>query len=196
MLGPTQRSVSQENAFKKSKKSSPRPSPFSRKTIIGSGTFSKVGGGGLKSKMVIKPSRHRGCLSRGVWPPSEAGAFLNEAIWCTIFHHVKHLTVCLMGCLLLYNRIVKKVEGPCHCPPASRFCRLYENYKLKWFFYSNWKQFQVLKTTKFEFKVTVHYYSLWAKCTPLWALNSCNSVMSLVVIIQINLQPSLFEKWA
>ena len=40
---------------------------------------------------------------------------LNEAIWCTFFnfHHVKHLTACLLGCILLSNRIVKKVEGPC-----------------------------------------------------------------------------------
>ena len=37
------------------------------------------------------------------------------------------------------------------------------------FFYSNWKQFQVFKIGKFEFKVTVHY-SLWAKCTQLWPL--------------------------
>ena len=31
-------------------------------------------------------------------------------------------------------------------------------------FYSNWKQCQVLKIAKSEFKVTVHY-SLWVKCT-------------------------------
>ena len=37
------------------------------------------------------------------------------------------------------------------------------------FFYSNWKQFQVVKIAKFEFKVTVHY-DLWAKCTQLWPL--------------------------
>ena len=37
------------------------------------------------------------------------------------------------------------------------------------FFYSNWKQFQVLKISKFEFKVTIHY-RLWAKCTQLWPL--------------------------
>ena len=36
-------------------------------------------------------------------------------------------------------------------------------------FYSNWKQFQIFKMGKFEFKVTVHY-SLWAKCTQLWPL--------------------------
>ena len=39
---------------------------------------------------------------------------LNEAIWCSIFHYVKHLTACLLGdCLLLKNRMFKKVEGPC-----------------------------------------------------------------------------------
>ena len=36
--------------------------------------------------------------------------------------------------------------------------------------YSNWKQFQVFKIAKSKFKVTVHYYSLWAKCTQLWPL--------------------------
>ena len=36
-----------------------------------------------------------------------------------------------------------------------------QNYKLKSFFYSNWKQFQVFKIAKIEFKVTVHY-NLWA----------------------------------
>ena len=46
-----------------------------------------------------------------------------------------------------------------------------QNYMLKWFFYSNWTQFQVFKIAKFEFKVTVHY-SLCAKCTQLWPLNS------------------------
>ena len=43
---------------------------------------------------------------------------LNEAIWCTIFHYVKHLTAHLLGCLLLKNRMVKKVEGP--CPPIRK----------------------------------------------------------------------------
>ena len=32
-----------------------------------------------------------------------------------------------------------------------------QNYRLRWFFYSNWKQFQVFKIAEFEFKVTVHY---------------------------------------
>ena len=44
-----------------------------------------------------------------------------------------------------------------------------QNYRLKRFFYSNWKQFLVFKIAKFEFMVTVHY-SLWAKCTQLWPL--------------------------
>ena len=42
-----------------------------------------------------------------------------------IFHHVKHLTICLLGCLLLKNRTFKKEEGLCpqsekwrgHWPP-------------------------------------------------------------------------------
>ena len=45
-----------------------------------------------------------------------------------------------------------------------------QNYRLK-FFYSNWKQFQVYKIAKLEFKVTVHY-SLWAKCIQLWPLEN------------------------
>ena len=32
-----------------------------------------------------------------------------------------------------------------------------QNYRLKYFFYSSWKKFQVFKIVKFEFKVTVHY---------------------------------------
>ena len=44
-----------------------------------------------------------------------------------------------------------------------------KKYRLKYFFYSNWKQFQVFKIAKFEFKVIVHY-GLWAKCTQLWPL--------------------------
>ena len=47
---------------------------------------------------------------------------------------------------------------------------LSQNYRLKKSFNFNWKQFQVFKIAKFEFKVTVHYYCLWAKCTQLWPL--------------------------
>ena len=77
--------------------------------IIGGGTIFKVRGGTdfWKSKMARqrRPSRLRdagGCLRRDV-PPSEVGAFLknlgsNGAIWCTIFHHLKHLTACLFRC--------------------------------------------------------------------------------------------------
>ena len=123
-LGPTQRSVCQENAFKKSKKSSPRPSPFSRKTIIGSGTFSKVGGGGqiFEVENGDQTVAAQG-MSEGGFAPLRSWSFfenvvLNGAIWCTIFHHVKHLTACLMGCLLLYNRIVIKWRG--HAPTSLK----------------------------------------------------------------------------
>ena len=27
---------------------------------------------------------------------------LNEAIWCTIFHHVKHLTACLLAAFFFF----------------------------------------------------------------------------------------------
>ena len=70
-------------------------------------------GGGGKSFEVkncvsvpaVALARRRGFL-RGDVPPREVGAFfenigLNEAIWCTIFHHVKHSTACLLGHFLL-----------------------------------------------------------------------------------------------
>ena len=59
----------------------------------------------------------------------------------------------------------------------AKTCRFFfffsflQHYKLKWFFYCNWKQFQVFKRAKFEFKVIVHY-GLLAKCTQLWPLNA------------------------
>ena len=63
------------------------------------------GGKFLQSKMVIKTGAlaPAGALGRGggcLMPPSEVRAFfeivvLNEVIWWTFFHHVKHLTVCL-----------------------------------------------------------------------------------------------------
>ena len=49
-----------------------------------------------------------------------------------------------------------------------------QNYRLKSFFYNNWKQFQVFKKAKFEFKVTVHY-GLWenaSSCDPLIQIHS------------------------
>ena len=33
----------------------------------------------------------------------------------------------------------------------------FHNYRLKKFFYSNWKQLQNFKIGKFEFQLTVHY---------------------------------------
>ena len=46
----------------------------------------------------------------------------NEAIWCTIFHHIKHLTACLLRCFFYFRTgwsksgeampPVRKVEGP------------------------------------------------------------------------------------
>ena len=41
---------------------------------------------------------------------------LNEAIWCTIFHHVKNLTACLLGHFFYFTTgRAKKWTG--HCPP-------------------------------------------------------------------------------
>ena len=44
-----------------------------------------------------------------------------------------------------------------------------QNYRLKYIFYSNWKQFQVFKIAKFEFNVTVHlaYRQNAPSCDPL-----------------------------
>ena len=36
---------------------------------------------------------------------------LNEAIWCTIFHHVKHLTACLLGRFLPLEQDCQKSGG-------------------------------------------------------------------------------------
>ena len=91
--------------------------------------FSKWGGGKfLKSKMVIKIgalapavalARRRGGVL-GMWPLRSWSFFenvvLNEAIWCTIFHHIKHLTACLLGC-----QDSQKVEGPLAPLPPPRF---------------------------------------------------------------------------
>ena len=70
---------------------------------------------------------------------------------------------------LLKDRFLKK-----NVIKRAKTHRLFsQNCRLKLFFYSNWKQFQVFKITKFEFKVTVHY-GLWANCTQLWPLKDVN----------------------
>ena len=73
-----------------------------------------------KSKMVRqrRPSRLRnagGCLRS--WSFFE-NVSSNEAIWCTIFHHLKHLTACLLRCFFFYFRTgwSKKWRG--HAPPV------------------------------------------------------------------------------
>ena len=44
---------------------------------------------------------------------------LNEAIWCTIFHHVKHLTAHLLGCLFTLEQDgQKKWRG--HTPKSEK----------------------------------------------------------------------------
>ena len=54
------------------------------------------------------------------------------------------------------------------------------------FFYSNWKQFQVFKLEKFEFKITVRY-GLFVKCTQLRPVN--------VVIVPVHLDSSIFKRY-
>ena len=73
---------------------------------------------------------------------------------------------------LLKDRFLKKILSK----RTRTRCFSPQNYGLKWFVYSNWKQFQTLyKTAKFEFKVTVHY-DLWVKYMQLWLLKTkiCN----------------------
>ena len=76
---------------------------------IGGGTIFKVGGAkifGFWSKKWRVSAGRRACVTQGVsegrCAPLRSWSFfenvgLNEAIWCTIFHHVKHLTACLLG---------------------------------------------------------------------------------------------------
>ena len=57
----------------------------------------------------------------GYVPPSNVEAFFenvvfSEAIWCTIFHHVKHLTARLTGVPFILEQDSQKVEGP--SPPV------------------------------------------------------------------------------
>ena len=65
-----------------------------------------------------------------------------------------------------------------------------QGYRLKQFFYSNWKQFQVFKIVRCEFNVTVHY-DLWAKCTQLWPLNTSKvNMTSLHMYLQKGWKPA------
>ena len=84
----------------------------------------EVQNGALAPAVALARCRGGGCL-RGMWPPSEVGAFFenvgsNEAIWCTIFHYVEHLTACLLGCFYFYFRTgwSKKWRG--HAPQSEK----------------------------------------------------------------------------
>ena len=68
-----------------------------------------------------------------------------------------------------------------------------QNYRLKKFFYSNWKQFQVLKIVNIEFKVTIHYglRQNAPSCDPLMYLSWCTSPSSTV--LQCSLQNIAFS---
>ena len=60
--------------------------------------------------------------------------------------------------LLLTDRHLKKMLKNKQTNKQTNLIIFFsQNYRLNNFFYSSWKQFLVLKTAKFEFKVTVHY---------------------------------------
>ena len=64
-----------------------------------------------------------------------------------------------------------KARRPFFCKAMgsnNSFTLIENNFVLLFFFFF----FFFFKIAKFEFKVPVHYYSLWVKCTQLWPLNS------------------------
>ena len=73
--------------------------------------------------------------------------------------------------MLLKDRLMKKVllKGAKTRRLFFFFFFFSQNYRLNSFFYSNWKQFQVVEIAKFEFSVTVHC-GLCGKSTKLWPL--------------------------
>ena len=93
----------------------------------GSGTILKVGGGGRlwKSKMARQCPPSCLCNAGGVWGDVlRSWSFfenvvLDEAIWCTIFHHVKHVTASLLGSVF-YFRTGRSKKWRGHSPQQSR----------------------------------------------------------------------------
>ena len=71
-------------------------------------------------------------------------------------------------CCIFYRKITKRYSkigiSRKWFLKRAKTCRFFccKNYRLKLFFYTNWKQFQILKIAKFEFGVTVHH-GLWEK---------------------------------
>ena len=64
-----------------------------------------------------------------------------------------------------------------------------QNYRLNSFFYSSWKQFQVVEIAKFEFSVTVHC-GLWEKapgCDPLSSLKLVCILLGLCCVVSPHL---------
>ena len=74
---------------------------------------------------------------------------------------------------------------------AKPFRFLSQNYRLKLFLYSNWKQLHVFKIVKFEFKVTVHD-GPWAKCTQLWLLNEHGTIVNSHSWLQKTVNPKVW----
>ena len=71
---------------------------------VGGPKFLEVKNGA--SVPAVALARRRG-VCEGECAPLRSWSFfenvgLNEAIWCTIFHHVKHLTACLLGCFFFF----------------------------------------------------------------------------------------------
>ena len=99
-----------------------------RYVVVGGGTIFKGGGANFgRQKGRVSACRRASATQGGIWgwmcPPSEVGAFfenvvLNEAIWCTIFHHVKRLTARLLGVSFNLEQDGQKVEGA--MPPGLK----------------------------------------------------------------------------
>ena len=64
-------------------------------------------------------------MSEGDVPPEKVELFLenvglNESIWCTISHHVKHLTACLLG-RFFYFRTGRSKKWRGHAPQSEKW---------------------------------------------------------------------------
>ena len=118
------------------------------------------------------------------------GKFFEKLIFCPFCTYITHITV-IIFCTANFAYRFYLIDFHLNIDFPFQFCvfsvksatyrsvsqenafknskksKKHYDYRLKWFFYSNWKQFREFEIPKFEFKVTVHY-GLWTKCTQLW----------------------------